>query len=124
MLIFGKNVKKLPKNRNLNRNRMLLPKKRIIRYRFVINSMTYKNVLTLYKSHHVSTYIGCACKANLNNTIALLNHFKIPSKIPINSYCRPTARFDHNLASILQESGYTVGLYTSPHLKLLESASN
>ncbi|MDA3780016.1 MAG: bifunctional folylpolyglutamate synthase/dihydrofolate synthase [Bacteroidales bacterium] len=61
-----------------------------------------------------------AYKANLDNTIALDNYFDSPHK---NFKCIHIAgtngkgSVSHMLASVLQEAGYKVGLYTSPHLK-------
>lgn len=65
--------------------------------------------------------IGAAAyKANLNNTIDLLNHFQNPQHKFKSIHIAGTngkGSVSHNLASILQEAGYVVGLYTSPHLK-------
>lgn len=61
-----------------------------------------------------------AYKTNLNNTILLDDHLGNPHE------CFPTIHVAgtngkgstcHMLASVLQEAGYKVGLYTSPHLK-------
>ena len=84
--------------------------------------MTYKECIDfLYKSLPMYQRIGgAAYKANLNNTIALLNHFQNPQQKFQSIHIAGTngkGSVSHNLASILQESGYTVGLYTSPHLK-------
>ncbi|MGQ1785093.1 bifunctional folylpolyglutamate synthase/dihydrofolate synthase [Saccharicrinis sp. GN24d3] len=61
-----------------------------------------------------------AYKANLNNTYKLDDYFKHPH----NSYktihiagTNGKGSVSHCLASVLQEAGYKVGLYTSPHLK-------
>lgn len=61
-----------------------------------------------------------AYKANLQNTIDLDNHLGNPH----NSYktihvagTNGKGSTSHMIASILQEAGYKVGLYTSPHLK-------
>ena len=65
--------------------------------------------------------IGAAAyKADLNNTITLLNHLKNPQHSFRAIHIAGTngkGSVSHNLASILQEAGYVVGLYTSPHLK-------
>ena len=84
--------------------------------------MTYKECIDfLYKRLPMYQRIGgAAYKANLNNTIALLNHFQNPQQKFQSIHIAGTngkGSVSHNLASILQESGYTVGLYTSPHLK-------
>lgn len=61
-----------------------------------------------------------AYKPNLDNTIALANALGNPEK---NLHCIHVAGTNgkgstsHMLASIFQEAGYKVGLYTSPHLK-------
>ncbi len=61
-----------------------------------------------------------AYKANLDNTIALDNHLGAPHKNYPTIHIAGTngkGSTCHMLASILQEAGYKVGLYTSPHLK-------
>jgi dihydrofolate synthase/folylpolyglutamate synthase len=61
-----------------------------------------------------------AYKKDLTNTILLANYLKNPEK---GIHCIHVAGTNgkgstsHMLASILQEAGYKVGLYTSPHLK-------
>ncbi len=61
-----------------------------------------------------------AYKKDLTNTILLADYLKNPEK---NIRCIHVAGTNgkgstsHMLASILQEAGYKVGLYTSPHLK-------
>lgn len=60
-----------------------------------------------------------AYKANLNNTNALDSYFKFPHKKFKTIHVAGTngkGSVSHMLASILQESGLKVGLYTSPHL--------
>ena len=66
-------------------------------------------------------HIGkAAYKEDLTNTILLANYLGNPEK---NLKCIHVAGTNgkgstsHMLASILQEAGYNVGLYTSPHLK-------
>ena len=63
---------------------------------------------------------GAAYKADLNNTIALLDrlgnphhHFKSVHVAGTNG----KGSTSHLLASIFQEAGYKTGLYTSPHLR-------
>ena len=61
-----------------------------------------------------------AYKANLDNTIALDKYFDSPHKNFKSIHIAGTngkGSVSHMLASILQEAGYKVGLYTSPHLK-------
>lgn len=84
--------------------------------------MTYKECIDfLYKSLPMYQRIGgAAYKADLNNTIALLNHIQNPHlslKTLHIGGSNGKGSVSHNLASILQEAGYVVGLYTSPHLK-------
>ncbi len=73
------------------------------------------NQLPMYQSVGKSAY-----KEDLTNTILLANYLGNPER---NLKCIHVAGTNgkgstsHLLASILQESGYTVGLYTSPHLK-------
>lgn len=61
-----------------------------------------------------------AYKTDLTNTILLANHLSNPQKKIKTIHVAGTngkGSTSHMLASILQESGYKVGLYTSPHLK-------
>ena len=61
-----------------------------------------------------------AYKANLDNTITLDNYLNNPHKNFKSIHIAGTngkGSTSHILASILQSSGYNVGLYTSPHLK-------
>ena len=61
-----------------------------------------------------------AYKADLSNTLLLVDHLGNPEK---KLHCIHVAGTNgkgstsHFLASVLQEAGYKVGLYTSPHLK-------
>ena len=70
--------------------------------------------LPMYQLQGASAY-----KKDLTNTILLLNHLNNPQN---NLKCIHVAGTNgkgstsHMLASILQEAGYNVGLYTSPHL--------
>jgi dihydrofolate synthase / folylpolyglutamate synthase len=73
------------------------------------------NKLPMYQMQGSSAY-----KKDLTNTILLANHLGNPEK---KLKCIHVAGTNgkgstcHFLASILQEAGYKVGLYTSPHLK-------
>tara|TARA_R110002050_G_scaffold157357_1_gene285907 strand:- start:259 stop:1431 length:1173 start_codon:yes stop_codon:yes gene_type:complete len=61
-----------------------------------------------------------AYKVDLDNTILLINHLKNPHKNFKSIHVAGTngkGSTSHMLASVLQEAGYKVGLYTSPHLK-------
>lgn len=61
-----------------------------------------------------------AYKADLNNTIALLNALKKPQHRFKSIHIAGTngkGTSAHAIAAILQLAGYKVGLYTSPHLK-------
>ena len=61
-----------------------------------------------------------AYKANLDNTLALDEHFNHPHTRFKTIHVAGTngkGSVSHMLASILQEAGYKTGLYTSPHLK-------
>lgn len=71
--------------------------------------------LPVYQLQGASAY-----KEDLTNTILLVEHLNHPEK---NLKCIHVAGTNgkgstsHLLASVLQEAGYKVGLYTSPHLK-------
>jgi len=61
-----------------------------------------------------------AYKSNLDNSIAFDNYLKKPHQSFKTIHIAGTngkGSSSHMLASILQEAGYKVGLYTSPHLK-------
>ncbi len=61
-----------------------------------------------------------AYKADLSNTIKLVEHLDNPHNSFKTIHVAGTngkGSTSHMLASILQEAGYKVGLYTSPHLK-------
>lgn len=84
--------------------------------------MTYKECLDyLFNSLPVYQRIGAAAyKADLNNTIALMNYLDNPENKFKSIHVAGTngkGSVSHNLASIFQEAGYKTGLYTSPHLK-------
>ena len=62
---------------------------------------------------------GAAYKEGLSTTIALDNHLGNPHRKFRTIHVAGTngkGSTSHTLAAILQESGYKVGLYTSPHL--------
>ncbi|MBU0941851.1 MAG: bifunctional folylpolyglutamate synthase/dihydrofolate synthase [Flavobacteriaceae bacterium] len=70
--------------------------------------------LPMYQLQGASAY-----KKDLTNTIALLNHLDNPQQSLKCIHVAGTngkGSTSHMLASILQEAGYKVGLYTSPHL--------
>lgn len=61
-----------------------------------------------------------AFKKDLTNTLALVEHLNNPHKHFKSVHVGGTngkGSTSHMIASILQEAGYKVGLYTSPHLK-------
>ena len=71
--------------------------------------------LPMYQNIGKSAY-----KADLSNTILLANYLGNPEKKLKCIHVAGTngkGSTSHMLASILQEAGYKVGLYTSPHLK-------
>jgi dihydrofolate synthase/folylpolyglutamate synthase len=82
-------------------------------YQETINWMF--NQLPMYQLQGASAY-----KKDLTNAYLLANHLGNPEK---NLKCIHVAGTNgkgstsHMLASIFEEAGYTVGLYTSPHLK-------
>ena len=73
------------------------------------------NRLPLFQQVGASAY-----KKDLTNTLALANHLGNPEKQLRCIHVAGTngkGSTSHLLASVLQEAGYKVGLYTSPHLK-------
>ena len=84
--------------------------------------MTYQDTinwmfsqLPMYQQQGKSAY-----KKDLSNTILLANYLKHPELKFKSIHVAGTngkGSTSHMLASVLQESGYKVGLYTSPHLK-------
>lgn len=83
--------------------------------------MTYQETLNyLYNSTPVFEHVGAvAYKEGLQNTLALDKHFNHPHTNFKTIHIAGTngkGSCSHSLASILQEAGYKVGLYTSPHL--------
>src|SRR3989344_7663467 len=84
--------------------------------------MTYKETLNyLFEQLPMFHRIGAAAyKANLDNTHKLMDELKHPYQRFKSIHIAGTngkGSTSHMLASILQEAGYKVGLYTSPHLK-------
>lgn len=83
--------------------------------------MTYTQTLDyLFNALPAYHRIGAAAyKANLDNTHAMMEHLGHPEKGFSSIHVAGTngkGSVSHFLASILQEAGYKVGLYTSPHL--------
>jgi dihydrofolate synthase/folylpolyglutamate synthase len=82
-------------------------------YQEIINWMFQQ--LPMYQLQGASAY-----KKDLTNTILLLDYLGNPEKKLKCIHVAGTngkGSTSHMLASILQEAGYQVGLYTSPHLK-------
>ena len=72
------------------------------------------NQMPMFERQGVSGY-----KEGLANTLALDEHFGHPHQSYVSIHVGGTngkGSVSHTIASILQESGYCVGLYTSPHL--------
>lgn len=83
--------------------------------------MNYQETLDyLYNSTPVFEHVGAvAYKEGLQNTLALDRHFNHPHTHYKTIHIAGTngkGSCSHSIASILQEAGYKVGLYTSPHL--------
>ena len=83
--------------------------------------MNYQETLNyLYNSTPVFEHVGAvAYKEGLQNTLALDEQFGHPHTKYKTIHIAGTngkGSCSHSLASILQEAGYKVGLYTSPHL--------
>ncbi|MDD3722980.1 MAG: bifunctional folylpolyglutamate synthase/dihydrofolate synthase [Lutibacter sp.] len=84
--------------------------------------MDYKNTLNwLFSQLPMYQRQGnAAFRKDLTNSIALSKHLNFPESTFKTIHVAGTngkGSTSHMLASILQESGYRVGLYTSPHLK-------
>jgi len=82
-------------------------------YQETINWMFVQ--LPMYQQQGASAY-----KADLTNTISLVNHLQNPErKFPSVHIAGTNGKGSTSsmIASVLQEAGYKVGLYTSPHLK-------
>lgn len=71
--------------------------------------------LPMYQNQGVTAY-----KEDLSNTLKLAKHLNFPEQQFKSIHVAGTngkGSTSHMIASILQEAGYKVGLYTSPHLK-------
>ncbi len=71
--------------------------------------------LPMYQNQGATAY-----KADLTNTILLVNHLQNPERKLKSVHIAGTngkGSTSSMIASVLQEAGYKVGLYTSPHLK-------
>ncbi|OCB74360.1 bifunctional folylpolyglutamate synthase/dihydrofolate synthase [Flavobacterium crassostreae] len=82
-------------------------------YQETINWMFQQ--LPMYQLQGASAY-----KKDLSNTYLWMDHLKNPDKaMPFIHVAGTNGKgsTSHMLASVLQEAGYKVGLYTSPHLK-------
>src|SRR5690554_852630 len=84
--------------------------------------MTYQEALDyLFNALPMYQRIGgVAYKADLLNTIQLCRHLGNPQHAFKSIHVAGTngkGSTSHALASVLQEAGFKVGLYTSPHLK-------
>ncbi len=85
-------------------------------------AMNYKETLDfLFAQLPMYQRVGkAAYKADLETTLALDDYFNHPHKAYKTIHIAGTngkGSVSHSIASILQEAGYKVGLYTSPHLK-------
>lgn len=83
--------------------------------------MTYQKTLDyLFSQLPMYQRVGkAAYKADLNNTLKMMDILNHPEKKFKSVHVAGTngkGSSSHMLASVLQESGYKVGLYTSPHL--------
>lgn len=88
---------------------------------FIFLAMTYEETLHyLYTSTPVFQHSGpSAYKPGLDTSIALDNHLGNPHKAYRTIHVAGTngkGSVSHLLAAIIRQSGYKVGLYTSPHL--------
>jgi dihydrofolate synthase/folylpolyglutamate synthase len=84
--------------------------------------MTYQDTVSwMFKQLPMFQNQGkAAYKSDLTNTVLLVNHLKNPQHHFNSIHVAGTngkGSTSHMLASIFQEAGYKVGLYTSPHLK-------
>lgn len=73
------------------------------------------NQLPMYQNQGQTAY-----KANLDNTLLLASHLDHPERRFKSVHIAGTngkGSTSHMIASVMQEAGYKVGLYTSPHLK-------
>ena len=83
--------------------------------------MTYtETVEYLFNSTPMFQNVGAkGYKEGLHNTITLDNYFRNPHKKYKTIHVAGTngkGSCSHTIAAILQDSGYKVGLFTSPHL--------
>ena len=83
--------------------------------------MTYKETIDyLFNVTPVFEHVGqAAYKPGIGTTQALDKHYHHPHKLYPTIHIAGTngkGSCSHSIASILQEAGYRVGLYTSPHL--------
>ena len=83
--------------------------------------MTYQETIAyLYNATPVFEHVGAtAYKEGLDNTLALDRYFGHPHRHYKTIHVAGTngkGSCSHTIASVLQEAGYRVGLYTSPHL--------
>lgn len=83
--------------------------------------MTYKETIDyLFNVTPVFEHVGqAAYKPGIGTTLALDKHYHHPHKLYPTIHIAGTngkGSCSHSIASILQEAGYRVGLYTSPHL--------
>ena len=83
--------------------------------------MDYQSTLTyLYNSAPLFQQVGSAAyKEGLENTLTLDEHFGHPHRRFHTIHVAGTngkGSVSHLLAAILRQSGFKVGLYTSPHL--------
>ena len=88
----------------------------------LLNCMNYQETLRwLFSQLPMYQRQGkAAYKADLKNTLELDQYFNHPHRKFKSIHIAGTngkGSVSHMLASVLQESGYKVGLYTSPHLK-------
>lgn len=84
--------------------------------------MNYNDTLNwMFNKLPMYQRIGAAAyKADLNNTIDILNYLNNPYKNFKTIHIAGTngkGSVSHTIASIFQEAGYKTGLYTSPHLR-------
>ena len=73
------------------------------------------NQLPMYQTQGATAY-----RKDITNTVLLADHLGNPEKLLKCIHVAGTngkGSTSHLLASVLQEAGYKVGLYTSPHLK-------
>ncbi|TXE15303.1 bifunctional folylpolyglutamate synthase/dihydrofolate synthase [Psychroserpens burtonensis] len=84
--------------------------------------MTYQDTVSwMFKQLPMYQNQGkTAFKKDLSNTLLLSNHLKNPERKFKSIHVAGTngkGSTSHMIASVLQEAGYKVGLYTSPHLR-------